>query len=60
VYREYEQCIRNLLEDECENGEEIITLSQEADALIEAFAERLEPELNRTYAGHCGLGRESW
>lgn len=50
VYREYEQCIRNLLEDECENGEEIITLSQEADALIEAFAERLEPELNRTYA----------
>jgi hypothetical protein len=50
VYREYEQCIRNLLEDECERGEEIITLSQEADALIEAFAERLEPELNRTYA----------
>lgn len=50
VYRKYEQCIRNLLEDECENGEEIITLSQEADALIEAFAERLEPELNRTYA----------
>ena len=31
VYHEYEMCIRNLLEDERENGAEIITLSEEAD-----------------------------
>ena len=50
IYREYELCIRNLLEDECGKEAEIITLSDEADALIEEFAERLEPELNRGYA----------
>ena len=50
VYHEYEMCIRNLLEDERENGAEIITLSEEADVMIEAFAERLEPELNKGYA----------
>ena len=50
IYREYELCIRNLLEDECGKEAEIITLSDEADAMIEMFAERLEPELNRGYA----------
>lgn len=43
-------CIRNLLEDECEKEAEIITLSDEADAMIEAFAEGLESELNKSYA----------
>jgi hypothetical protein len=48
VYREYEMCIRNLLEDES-NGE-FIDLSKDADATIAKFSEKLEPELNTTYA----------
>lgn len=48
VYVAYERCIRNLLEDE--NDEEIITLSPEADKMIENFAEKLEPKLKAEYA----------
>lgn len=50
AYLAYERCIRNLLEDECEGSAEIITLSEEADAMIEEFAEKLEPELKKGYA----------
>lgn len=50
VYRAYENRIFNLLEDECEKEAEIITLSKEADLLIENFAEELEPELKGNYA----------
>jgi hypothetical protein len=50
VYFEYEKCIRNMLEDEYEGKAEIITLSQKADAMIEDFAETLEPELKKGYA----------
>ena len=49
VYSAYERCIRNLLEDEYKAEPEIITLSPEADAMIEAFAEELEPQLQREY-----------
>ena len=59
IYREYELCIRNLLEDECGKEAEIITLSDEADAMIEMFAERLEPELNRAMRTSW-IGQESW
>lgn len=48
VYAAYERCIRNLLEDE--SCEEIITLSPEADKMIERFAENLEPKLKGEYA----------
>lgn len=50
VYRAYERCIINLLEDELENETEIITLSKEADEMIENFAEQLEPKLKKEYA----------
>ena len=50
VYSAYERRIRNLLEEECGAEPEIITLSPEADAMIEAFAEELEPRLVREYA----------
>ena len=53
VYRKYEKCIRNLLEDEAEN--EIITLSKEADDKIGAFAEKLELKLNKD-----GDGIDAW
>lgn len=45
VYQNYERCIRNLLSAEPDNKPEIITLSPEADAMLEAFAEELEPKL---------------
>lgn len=48
IYGKYEQCIRNLLDDEAE--EEIITLSEEADSMIEEFADKLEPKLKDKYA----------
>lgn len=50
VSAEYERCILNLLEDEYEKEPEIITLSPEADILIENFAEELEPLLKTEYA----------
>lgn len=50
VYLAYDKCIRNLLEDEYEGKAEIITLSKEADGMIEEFAETLEPKLKNSYA----------
>lgn len=50
VYENYEKCIRNLLEDDYGNEPEHIVLSQEADALIESFAEELEPKLKTDYS----------
>lgn len=50
TYAAYERCIRNLLEDEYGEEPEIITLSEAADRLIEAFAEELEPKLRGEYA----------
>ena len=50
IYSNYEKCIRNLLEDEYEKEPEMITLSAEADVLIETFAEELEPLLKTEFA----------
>lgn len=50
VYLAYERCIWNLLEDEYTGKAETITLSPEADAMIEEYAESLEPELKAAYA----------
>lgn len=50
VYQRYEQCIRNILEDEPNMKPEVITLSDEADKLLEAFSEELEPKLITEYA----------
>ncbi|MGN1114372.1 MAG: DUF3987 domain-containing protein, partial [Oscillospiraceae bacterium] len=50
AYDNYESCIINMLEDESEGGPEIITLSREADTMIEAFANELEPKLVGEYA----------
>ncbi len=50
VYENYEKCIRNLLEDDYGDEPEHIVLSQEADALIESFAEELEPKLKTDYS----------
>lgn len=47
TYEEYERCIYNILEDETKT--EVITLSKEADKLIEKFAEELEPHLKTVY-----------
>lgn len=49
IAMEYDKCIRNLLEDEYTEKPEIITLSPEAYAMLEAFAEELEPQLKTTY-----------
>ena len=45
TYNRYERLIVNLLEDEYKDEPEIITLSPEADKLLEEFAEELEPRL---------------
>lgn len=50
VYQRYEQCIRNILEDEPDMKPEVITLSDEADKLLEAFSEELESKLITEYA----------
>ncbi len=50
VYKAYESCIFNLLEDAYQDEPEIITLSPEADALLAAFAEEIEPKLVTDYA----------
>ena len=55
IVTKYEEKIRNLLEDESQN--ELITLSPEADRLITAYAEELEPLLVTKYmdlADWCG------
>ena len=50
VYQNYERLIHNLLTDEPENTPEVITLSTEADELLEQFAEELEPKLKTEYS----------
>ena len=51
TYRRYEHCIRNILADEPGMQPEVITLSPEADRMLEAFAEEIEPKLKDEYAG---------
>ena len=50
TYRRYERCIRNILVDEPDQMPEVITLSPEADKMLEAFSEELEPKLKAEYA----------
>ena len=50
VYQAYERRIFNMLEDEYSPRPEVITLSPEADALMEAFSQELEPKLVKEYA----------
>lgn len=50
VYDAYERKIFNILEDEYSSEPEVITLSPEADLLLEKFAQELEPKLVREYA----------
>jgi len=50
IYHQYEKLIRNLLQDEPEQKPEIITLSAEADVLLEQFSEELEPKLITEYS----------
>lgn len=50
VYRAYESRIRDMLEDEYLPEPELITLSPEADLMLEAFAVELEPMLKEEYA----------
>ena len=50
IYQAYERCIFNMLEDEYSSKAEVITLSPEADALMEAFSQELEPKLVNEYA----------
>jgi len=50
AYRRYERCIRDILTDDPEDAPRVITLSAEADAMIEAFSEELEPKLKTDYA----------
>lgn len=50
AYRRYERCIREVLMDNPDDAPRVITLSAEADAMIEAFSEELEPKLIAEYA----------
>lgn len=50
VYRNYERTVVNLLEDEYTAQPEIITLSDEAERMLAAFAEEIEPKLVKDYA----------
>ena len=50
VYQNYEKCIYNLLDDEVPKKLEVITLSADADKMVEDFAEKLEPQLKDKYA----------
>lgn len=50
IYRDYEQLIRNMLEDPYPDSPEVITLSPEADELLEDFANWLEPRLKNDLA----------
>lgn len=50
VYRRYERCIREILADDPDDAPRVITLSTEADEMLEAFAEELEPKLITDYA----------
>ena len=57
VYRRYEECIRNILTDEPEPMPQVITLSPEADEMLEAFSEELEPKLKNEYADFVLISR---
>ena len=50
VYSAYEQRIFNILQDEYPAEPEIITLSPEADVLLEEFSQELEPKLVKEFA----------
>lgn len=50
VYHRYERLVINLLEDEYPEKPEVITLSDDAEKLLIAFAEELEPKLVTDYA----------
>lgn len=50
VYEAYEQRIFNMLEDEYPAKPEVITLSREADMLLEEFSKEIEPGLVKQYA----------
>ncbi len=50
VYRKYDALIRNILEDETSARAETITLSKEADEMLEEFSDELEPKLKTEYA----------
>lgn len=50
VYQAYERRIFNMLEDEYLPKPEVITLSPEADRLMEEFSQELEPKLVKEYA----------
>jgi hypothetical protein len=45
VYRRYERCLKNMLEDEYREEPEIIMLSPEAEKLLGDFSEKLEPKI---------------
>ena len=49
AYRRYERCIKGILAEET-NLTRVITLSAEADAMLETFSEELEPKLKTEYA----------
>ncbi len=50
VYHRYERLVINLLEDEYPKKPEIITLSDDAEKMLTAFAEEIEPKLVTDYA----------
>ena len=50
VYDAYQQRIFNMLEDEYSTTPEIITLSPQADRLLEEFSQELEPKLIKEFA----------
>ena len=50
IYRAYERSVFNMLEDEYSAQPEMITLSPEADRLLEKFSLELEPKLVKEYA----------
>ena len=50
AYRRYELLLTNLLDDEYPDKPDTITLSGEADSLLTAFAEEVEPKLIKEYA----------
>ena len=50
TYTRYEQCLTNILRETLDNSPVVITLTPEADAQLEAFAEELEPKLKTEYA----------
>ena len=50
AYRSYERCIRDILAEEAEGSPKVITLSPEADEMLEAFSEELEPKLKSEFS----------